>query len=128
MRRFIEVLRFLMINSESIASLLWFAMDFLWMNEYVVIAKIIAIVSILFALFHLSVELEAEGRKLTGMVAVAGFMWLLMNVAWLYDSRFLSVLFGSIAATLVILSFKAGKGFDLFIYKTFGRFRRRPKV
>lgn len=125
MKRLIEVLGFLMRNCEIIASLLWFAMDFFWMSEHLAIAKVISVFAIIFALFNLLVELEAEGRKLTNMVAVAGFMWLLMNVAWMLESKTFSMLFGCIGVSLIILSLHAAKGFRLFIYRTFGRFRRR---
>lgn len=125
MKRIVDVIVFLIRNCEAIASVLWFAMDFLWMNEYMQLAKVTSVLAIIFALFHLSVELEAEGMKMTNMVAVAGLMWLLMNVAWMFDNRFMSVFFGSAGAALIILSLHAAKGFRLFIYRTFSRFRRR---
>ena len=69
---------------ENLSSIMWFAMDAAWMCEYLLAAKIFAIIAILTSLvFLLDVSMEPKKQLCSDMVSFSVTLWIIMNTLWM---------------------------------------------
>jgi len=116
-----DVIKFLLMNSETIGGVLWLFMDFCWMHDHTVLASLFGIMSVAAGICSTGLTmLDSAFDRNKFMLNVAALLWICMNICWMWTLETLGSILGVLAMFVLGWTFLSSP----FVEKHFGRFFR----